>query len=156
MNEMLVYAIISDLLVVVYVLFVIMLIEVYKVIRQELKCLCSKTAAIHLEGPNQKLWMWVSYILIALEICLYILYSDVCILCRNVQCVRKVIVRWGYSRVQLKCDGTRWRTGGEVGIVSVHLWKVLEVMSMSVYTGLNFPSRAWSCSITFQLDSTTA
>ena len=63
------YAIISDLLIVVYVLFVIMLIEVCKVIRQELKCLCSNTTTILLEGPNQKLWMRVSYILIALEIC---------------------------------------------------------------------------------------
>ena len=51
------YAIISDLLIVVYVLFVIMLIEVCKVIGQELKCLCSKTTAILLGGPNQKLLM---------------------------------------------------------------------------------------------------
>jgi hypothetical protein len=57
MNEMFVYAIISDLLVVVYVLFVIMLVKVCKVISQELKCLYSKTTAILLEGPNQKLWI---------------------------------------------------------------------------------------------------
>jgi len=57
MNKILVYAIISYLLIVVYVLLVMMLIEVCKVIRQELKCLCSKTTTILLEGPNQKLWM---------------------------------------------------------------------------------------------------
>ena len=28
--------------------------------------------------------------------------------------VRKVAVQLGYGRVQLKCDGTRWRMGGEV------------------------------------------
>ena len=50
-----------------------------------------------------------------------------------VQCVQKVTVHLGYLRVQLKCDGTRWRTGGEVRKVAVNLWKVLEVTSTSVY-----------------------
>jgi len=35
--------------------------------------------------------------------------------------VRKVAVRLGYGRVQLKCDGTRCRTGGEVRKVAVRL-----------------------------------
>jgi len=38
-----------------------------------------------------------------------------------IQCVRKVAVHLGYGRVQLKCDGTRWRTEGEVRKVVVHL-----------------------------------
>ena len=38
-----------------------------------------------------------------------------------VQCVRKVAVHLGYGRVQLKCDGTRWRKRGEVQKVAVHL-----------------------------------
>ena len=36
-----------------------------------------------------------------------------------IQCVRKVAVRLGYGRVQLKCDGTRWHTGGEVRKVAL-------------------------------------
>ena len=54
-----------------------------------------------------------------------------------IQCVRKVAVHLGYGRVQLKSDGTRWRTGGEVRKVTVQLQKALEVMSTSVYTDLN-------------------
>ena len=38
-----------------------------------------------------------------------------------IQCVQKVAVHLGYSRVQLKCDGTRSRTGGEARKVAVHL-----------------------------------
>jgi hypothetical protein len=55
----------------------------------------------------------------------------------EIQFVRKVTVHLGYGRVQLKCDGTRWLTGGEVRKVAVSLRKVLEVTSTSVYTGLN-------------------
>jgi hypothetical protein len=36
-------------------------------------------------------------------------------------CFRKVAVHLCYGTVQLKCDGTRWRTGGEVRKVAVHL-----------------------------------
>jgi len=32
----------------------------------------------------------------------------------NIPCVRGVAVHLGYGRVQLKCDGIRWRMGGEV------------------------------------------
>jgi len=39
----------------------------------------------------------------------------------TIKCVRKVAVLLGYGRVQLKCDGTRWRTGGEVRKVAVQL-----------------------------------
>ena len=52
-----------------------------------------------------------------------------------VQCVRNVAMHLGYGKVQLKYDGPRWRTGGQVP--KVHLLKVMEVMSTSVYTGLN-------------------
>ena len=37
------------------------------------------------------------------------------------ECVRQVAVHLGYGRVQLKCDGTPRRTGGEVRKVAVHL-----------------------------------
>ena len=53
-----------------------------------------------------------------------------------IQCVRKVAVQLGYGRVQFKCDGSRWRTGGEVRKVAVNLIKVLQVMSTGVCTGL--------------------
>jgi len=64
-----------------------------------------------------------------------------------VQCVLKVAVNLGYGRVRLKCDGTRWRTGGEVWNVAVHLWKVLEVTwcpraSVQAWTGLILLSSA--------------
>ena len=72
---------------------------------------------------------------------------------RQIQCVRKVAAHLGYSRVQLKCDGIQWHTGGEVWKVAVHLQKVLEVMSTSVYTGLNFLSHASPCAITFRLSA---
>ena len=45
-----------------------------------------------------------------------------------IQCFRKVAVHLGYRTVQLKCDGTRWSTGGVVLKVAVHLQKVMEVM----------------------------
>jgi len=48
-NEWLTYAVMLNSLLVVYVQFVIVLIEVYKVLSQELKCLCRKTATILLE-----------------------------------------------------------------------------------------------------------
>jgi hypothetical protein len=64
------------------------------------------------------------------------IYINLC--CFNIiHCVRKVAVHLGYGRVQLKCDGTRWRTGGEVRKFAVHLLKVMEVMSTNVCTGLN-------------------
>jgi len=37
------------------------------------------------------------------------------------QCVRKVDLHLGYCRVQVKCDGTWWRTWGGVRKVAVHL-----------------------------------
>jgi len=45
-NEFFTYAIILDLLIVVYVQFVMMLIELQKVLSQELKCMCSKTTLV--------------------------------------------------------------------------------------------------------------
>jgi hypothetical protein len=41
-NELLTYAVMLDLFIVVYLQFVIMVIELEKVLSQELKCLCSK------------------------------------------------------------------------------------------------------------------
>jgi hypothetical protein len=48
-NELLTYTIMLDSFIVVYVLFVIMLIELKKLLSQELKCLCSKTTTVLLE-----------------------------------------------------------------------------------------------------------
>jgi len=48
-NELLTYAIMLDPLIVGYIQFVIMLIELQKLLRRELKCLCSKTTTILLE-----------------------------------------------------------------------------------------------------------
>jgi len=71
-------------------------------------------------------------------------------------CVPKVAVHVGYGIVQLKCDGTRWRTGGEVRKVAVHL---IKGVGSDIHERLNkpeLPSRASPCAITFQLDSTVA
>ena len=60
-----------------------------------------------------------SFLYFSSEIARYILrYPKV--VCK-IQCVRKVAVYLGYGRVQLKCDGIRWRTRGEVRTVAVHL-----------------------------------
>jgi len=48
-NKLLTYAIMLDSLILVHVQFVIMLIELKKVLSQELKCLCSKTTTVLLE-----------------------------------------------------------------------------------------------------------
>jgi hypothetical protein len=48
-NELLTYAMMSDLLIVVYVQFMILLIDLQKFRFQELKCLCSKTNTLPLE-----------------------------------------------------------------------------------------------------------
>jgi hypothetical protein len=56
-------------LMVSYVEFVIMLTELKKMLSQELKCLCNKTATFL---SVQKLWMRLSYIFIALKINKYI------------------------------------------------------------------------------------
>jgi hypothetical protein len=68
-NELLICAIMLDLLI-VYVQFMIMLIELKKMLSQELKCLCSKTksgtkvfvcvVSLSQSNPNepyQKLWI---------------------------------------------------------------------------------------------------
>jgi len=46
MNELLTYGIVLDLLILACMQFVIMLIELQKVLSQELKCLCSKTTTV--------------------------------------------------------------------------------------------------------------
>jgi hypothetical protein len=48
-NKLLTYGIMLDLLIVAYIQFVIMPIELDKVLSQELKCLCSKTTTVLLE-----------------------------------------------------------------------------------------------------------
>jgi hypothetical protein len=70
-----------DLLILVYVQFVIMLTELQEILGQELKCLCSKTTTVWRKELYQKLWMWVSYSFIVLEInkyyvqkCIYTVY----------------------------------------------------------------------------------
>jgi len=45
-NELLTYGVISGLFIVAYIQHVIMLIELQKVLRQELRCLCSETTIV--------------------------------------------------------------------------------------------------------------
>lgn len=60
-----------DSLIVAYVQFVIMLMELQKVVSHERKCLCSKR-----NESYENLWMRFSYVIITLNI----LYRNVCIL----------------------------------------------------------------------------
>jgi hypothetical protein len=52
-NELLTYAVMLDLLVLVYVQFMIVLIELQKVLSQEQKCFCSETADYNRIGMNR-------------------------------------------------------------------------------------------------------
>jgi len=54
------YGIVLDLLILAYVQFVIMLIELQKLLGWELKCLCGKTTTILSEGtvPNTKTYFF--------------------------------------------------------------------------------------------------
>jgi hypothetical protein len=61
------HAVMSSMFISVYVRFVIMLIELQKVLSQELKCLCSKTTTVLSESMVPKT-MDVSHIFIVLEI----------------------------------------------------------------------------------------
>jgi len=45
-NELLSYGVMSGLFILAYVQYVIMLIELQRILRQELKCLCSETTAV--------------------------------------------------------------------------------------------------------------
>jgi hypothetical protein len=45
-DELLIYAVMLDSLTAVYIQFMIMLIELQKVLSQELKCLCSNTTTV--------------------------------------------------------------------------------------------------------------
>ena len=54
MNKLLTYVIMFDSLILVHVQFMIMLIELKKVLVQELKCLCSKTTTVLLEWTIPK------------------------------------------------------------------------------------------------------
>ena len=71
-DELLIYAVMLDSLTAVYIQFMIMLIELQKVLSQELKCLCSNTTTVLSEWTIPKLWMWASYIFITFEINKYI------------------------------------------------------------------------------------
>jgi len=64
-NKLFRYAVMLDSPVVAYIQFMIMLIELQKVLSHELKCLCSKTIPVQLEWTVPKI-MDVSYIFIAL------------------------------------------------------------------------------------------
>jgi hypothetical protein len=57
-----------DLLIVVYIECMIMLIELQKVVNQELKHCVVRLPQPYQNEPYQKLWMVFSYIFIALEI----------------------------------------------------------------------------------------
>jgi hypothetical protein len=53
-NELLTYGIILDLLIVVYIQYVIMVTELQEVLSQDLKCLCSKSTTVLLERTVPK------------------------------------------------------------------------------------------------------
>jgi hypothetical protein len=67
MNELLIYAVMLDSLIVEYIQFVVILIELKKVLSQELVFVCiARLPQSYPNEPYQKLWMWVSCIFIAL------------------------------------------------------------------------------------------
>jgi len=72
---------------------------------------------------------------------------------RFIQGVRKVAVHLGYGRVQLECDGTRWRTDTDNQIYVDCFW--LATHSIRHFP-LYFSSRASPCAITIRLYSTVA
>jgi len=53
-NELFLYAFMLDMFIVAFIQFVIMLLESQEVLNQEVKCLCSKTAAVLLEWTVPK------------------------------------------------------------------------------------------------------
>jgi len=65
-NVWLTYATMLDSLMVAYLQFVEMMIELENVLSQEIKCLCGKTATVLSESKVPKLSMCVSYVFIAL------------------------------------------------------------------------------------------
>jgi len=68
-----------DLLIVVYIQFVTMLIRLQKVQSQDLSVCVASLAQSYENDLYQKLWMWVSYILLHYKY-INILYRNVCIL----------------------------------------------------------------------------
>jgi len=62
------YVVMLDLLIVVHIQHMIMLIELQKVVNQELKYCVVRLPHPYGNEPYQKLWMLFSYIFIALEI----------------------------------------------------------------------------------------
>jgi hypothetical protein len=83
MNKVLTYAIMLDFLIVAYAQLVIMLIELKKLIsfwitlndnnlKQGVFVCVARLPLSYRNEPYRKLWMWVSYIFIALEINKYV------------------------------------------------------------------------------------
>jgi len=56
-NELLTYVVMLNSLVLAYVQFMKMPMELKKMLSQELKCLCSKTTTVFSERTVPKLWM---------------------------------------------------------------------------------------------------
>jgi hypothetical protein len=77
-HELLVCGIMLDLLIVVYVQFGIMLIELQKVLSQELKCCVATVPQSYWNELCQILWMWAPYVFIAVDINKDIVYKCVC------------------------------------------------------------------------------
>ena len=86
MNELLTYVIMVDSLIVTYIWFVIVLIELQNVVSQELKCLCSKTTTVLSKWTIPKTSVVSLDIFIVLEMNEWInkLYINSCILYRSV------------------------------------------------------------------------
>jgi len=73
-NKLLTYAIMLDLVMVMYIQFVLMLIEFQKVLSQELKCLCSKTTTVLSESTvPETVAVSLVYIFIVVEVIKYII-----------------------------------------------------------------------------------
>jgi len=65
-------------------------------------------------------------------------------------CIRKVVVRLGYGRVPLNCDGTRWCTGGEVkGKLTNGVGSQSNTVYIDLVVSIEVAIQVWWCCVTF-------
>jgi len=107
-NKVLTYAVMLDSLIVTYIQFRIILIELKKVLSQKLN-ICVARLPSYLNEPYQKLWLLPSYTVIALEINNYIvqirimLYRNVHIL--YIQYIYTPQIHMPISGIVVHCTG---------------------------------------------------